>query len=115
MADYSRGDLVWVPFPFSSDADYKVRPALILASWPYFNGTDYLVCLVTTQNEEDPYIMPLEPNDMAEGKLSATCYIRPTYTFAVDGTFIKRRLGRLKADKTNEVVRLLVNVLNVSN
>lgn len=54
MAAYRRGDVVWLPFPFSSDEDYKLRPALVLASWPYFTGTDYLVCMITTQAAVDP-------------------------------------------------------------
>ena len=112
MADYVRGDLVWVPFPFSSGESYQGAPCSGAGLLAYFNGTDYLVCMVTTQQEEDPYSMPLLPGDMAEGKLSAICYIRPTYIFAVDGSFIKRRLGRLKSEKTQQIVTVLTDVLN---
>ena len=50
MARFVKGDIVLVPFPFSGEENYKHRPALILASWSYASGTDYLVCLITTQH-----------------------------------------------------------------
>ena len=112
MPEYAKGDIVWLPFPFSSDADYKKRPAIILASWLYAGNPDYLVCMISTQKERDPYIMSLDNEDLMEGKLSQTCYVRPMYTFAVDGVFIDRRIGRLKPEKTDAIVAVITQVLN---
>ena len=59
MARFVKGDIVLLPFPFSGEQAYKHRPALILASWNYEGGTDHLVCLITTQLADDPYLTEL--------------------------------------------------------
>ena len=111
MARYVKGDLVLMPFPFSGEAGYKHRPALVLASWDYAGGTDYLTCLVTTQKASDPHLMSLTRTDTAGGSLAQDCYLRPTYLFATDEQQISRRLDHLKPDKLNQVLQTVVNVL----
>ena len=107
-----KGDVVWVPFPFSADEDYKRRPAIILASWPCKNRTDYHLCMISTQRETDPYLMEISTSDLVDGKLSQTCFIRPTYNFSADEDFIDRRIGRLKPEKLKAVLETLTAVLN---
>ena len=111
MARFLKGDIVLMPFPFSGEAGYKHRPALVLASWNYAGGTDYLTCLVTTQKASDPYLMSFTRADTEGGSLAQACYLRPTYLFATDGQQISRRLDRLKPPKMNEVLQAVVNVL----
>ena len=96
----------------STRSFYKRRPAVILASWLYADNPDYLVCMIFMQKERDPYVMPLSNEDLAEGKLIQTCYIRPMYTFAVDGVYVDRRIGRLKPEKTRAIIAIITHVLN---
>lgn len=88
-----------------------MRPAVVLASVPYGEGTDYLLCAITTQAAADPHRMTLTDADV-EGRLTETVYIRPTYTFTADEFFIKRRVGRLKPEMLAAVVQTLTTVLN---
>ncbi len=111
---YVRGDLVLLPFPFSAEEGFKVRPALVLASLPYASGTDYLVCIVTTQNAPDPYLLPLSNTDMEEGKLSQLCYLRPTYAYTVAEQQIKRTVGRITPAKLREALQTLTRILTPS-
>ena len=113
MAQYVKGNLVLTPFPFSNDEDFKVRPALILAALPYGSGTDYLVCIITTQPAPDPHLIPLTNADIDGGRLSQNCYLRPGYVYTVGQSSIKRRLGVLKAAKQEQVTQILVSVLTV--
>ena len=95
MARFLKGDIVLMPFPFSGEQAYKHRPALVLASWDYAGGTDYLTCPMTTQKANDPYLMPLSRTDTEGGSLAQICYLRPTYLFATDEQQISRKLDHL--------------------
>ena len=111
MPRYVKGDVVWVPFPFSATGDYKSRPALILASWPYKKSTDYHLCMISTQVDTDPYLTELTNADMVDGSMSRTCYIRPTYNFSADENFIEYRVGKLCPEKVKAVLFTLFKVL----
>ena len=111
MARFVKGDIVLVPFPFSGEENYKHRPALVLASWSYAGTTDYLVCLITTQLANDPYLMELSRADTFGESLTQICYLRPTYLFAPDERIISRRMDRMKPGKLELIIQLIVNVL----
>lgn len=111
MPRYAKGDIVWVPFPFSADEGYKTRPAIVMASWPCKGTTDYHLCMVSTQKETDPYLMELNNADLIDGHINRTCYIRPTYNFSADEDFIESRFGKLKPDKMKAVLYTLFTVL----
>ncbi len=112
MARFVKGDIVLVPFPFSGEEAYKHRPALVLAFWNYFGGTDYLVCLMTTQPADDPYLMDLARDDTFGGSLTQKCYLRPTYLFAPDEQLISRRLDRMKPEKMAQVIQIILKALS---
>lgn len=113
MAQYIKGDIVLTPFPFSDDEEFKVRPALVLAALPYGSGTDYLVCIITTQSAPDPHLLPLINADIDGGRLSQNCFLRPGYVYTVGQSSIKRRLGTPKPAKLEQVTKILVSVLTV--
>lgn len=111
MARFIKGDIALMPFPFSGDQAYKHRPSVVLASWDYAGGTDYLTCLITTQSASDPSLMELARDDTEGGSLVQACYIRPTYLFASSERLIARKLDRLTTDKLQHVVHRIVAAL----
>ena len=111
MALYAKDDLVLTPSPFSGDEEFKVRPALVLAAVPYGSGTDYLVCIVTTQTAPDPHLLPFTNADMDGGRLSQACYLRPGYIYTVGQSSIKRRLGTLGPARRGQLAKILVSIL----
>lgn len=111
MARYVRGDVITVKFPFSSDTDFKLRPAIILASWPYLDSTDYWVCMVSTQNDGDVFAMDVQSDDIVGGQFSQECFIRPTYTFAASERRVGRKIGQLKAEKVKTILAVIHRVL----
>ncbi len=111
MARFLKGDIVLVAFPFFGEEAYKHRPALILASWAYFGGTDYLICVMTTQPADDPYLTEIGANDTLGQSLTQWCFLRSTYLFAPDEPLISRKLDRLKLEKWQETIQTVVTVL----
>jgi hypothetical protein len=49
MGRFTRGDVVWLPFPFSDLTSAKDRPALVIAS---FSGDDMLLCQITAAHSD---------------------------------------------------------------
>lgn len=111
MAAFIKGDIVVVPFPFSVGTGSKRRPALVVASWPFADGTDFLLCLISSQAVSDPYIMKLEAGDIQGGTLSRQSYVRPSYLFAVDEGLIVYKVGALANDRLTQVVEKIISVL----
>ena len=111
MAGFVKGDIVLTPFPFSGEEGFKTRPTLILTVLPYGRGSDYLLCIITTQQISDPYLLDLDTGDIVGGRLTQKCYLRPTYTYAVSEHMIKRQTGHLKGDKLTIAVQSLVSAL----
>ncbi len=111
MARFVKGDIVLVPFPFSAEEVYKHRPALVLASWNYAGGTDYLVVLMTTQPAPDPLLMEILRDDTYGAALVQKCYLRPAYLFSPDEQLISRKIDRLKPDKLQQVIEIITKLL----
>ena len=59
MAEFVRGDVVVVPFPFSDLSQAKRRPALVVAE---LTGDDLILCQITSQSVKEtatPYRFPI--------------------------------------------------------
>src|SRR5262249_44708024 len=105
-----KGDVVVVPFPFSAAESGKRRPALIVASWLYEHSQDYLLCIITSQNAPDPFLLPLTAADMAEGALLRTSYLCPTCLFTADEGLIVRKIGAVTPEKLSQAIGKIVGL-----
>lgn len=115
MERYEVGELVLLPFPFSGEQGFKVRPALVLAVLPYGNGTDYLTCLVTTQQAPDPHRLALARTDVEGSRLTQDCFLRPAYLCTIAEAVIIRRMGRVTPAKLREALQTLTRLLTPSS
>ena len=107
MSRYIRGDIVVVPFPFSGAPGEKPRPALVLAAVPFANRTDYVVCVISTQNAPNPSIIPLEVSDVQGGALVKKSYLRPAYLFTTGENRITRKAGEMRTEKVEAALMTL--------
>ena len=111
MANFQRGDIIILPFPFSDATGAKRRPALVLAELPYFGGMDYLVCMITSRDGRDPHSLEILPSDLSAGQLAVQSYLRPLYLFAAESNAIVARIGKLKSAKTSSVIKIITSVI----
>ena len=111
MARFVKGDVIIGWFPFSNATGSKKRPALVLASWlrsdAFQQGEDYLLCMISTQNVNDPYSFALQVQDVENGSLNRQSYVRPSYLFSADEATISHKVGTLKAEKLALVVEAI--------
>lgn len=108
---YSVGDVVVVPFPSSTGAEPKRRPAVVLAVVNYGSHRDYLVCLITSQAAPDPTRMTLTQDDIVGGLLSVQSYLRPAYLYTASERLIVRRIGVLAPVRLQEAIDILIRLL----
>jgi len=108
VAEFVRGDVVVVPFPFSDLTNAKRRPALVLAK---LDGDDVILAQVTSQTVRDGYAVELKDSDFADGGLTLTSNVRPNRVFTADTRIVLYRVGSLKPSKLTEVVDRLVAIL----
>ncbi len=108
MAAFVKGDVVVVPFPFSDLSNAKRRPALVLAT---LTRNDLILCLITSQATNDPYMIALLNEDFATGSLNKNSYAKPNRVFTANEQIIAYKAGTLTTDKINEVIARLITIL----
>lgn len=101
--------MVVVPFPFSDLTQAKRRPALILAA---LAGDDFILCQITSRKVSDQYSVFIENSDFETGSLKQRSNIRPNRIFTADRHILIYRAGHLRQEKTEEVIRKIVEILN---
>ncbi|MBE9033865.1 type II toxin-antitoxin system PemK/MazF family toxin [aff. Roholtiella sp. LEGE 12411] len=111
IENLDKGNVISVPFPFSDASATKRRPALVIAE---SDSNNIMVCPITSKPGRD-YAIKLEDQDFRVGKLNLSpCYIRPNIIATVDKRNVIRRLGKLKNEKTNEVITTIIEILQKS-
>lgn len=108
MAEFVKGDVVVVPFPFSDLTQAKRRPALVIAT---LTGEDIILCQITSQTIRDLYAIPLESSDFSQGGLNQTSNIRPNRLFTPDRGIILYKAGQIKSEKLREVIAKIVEII----
>ncbi len=109
MAEFVKGDVVVIPFPFSDLSGSKKRPAFVLANLP---GDDIILCQITSQQTRDQFSIAISNSDFATGSLPVYSNIRPTRIFTADKNIIVRKAGTLKIIVTDQVIKTLIDLLN---
>ena len=108
MAKFIKGDVVVVPFPFSDLSQAKRRPALVIAD---LSGDDLILCQITSQVISDNYAISLTDGDFQSGTLKRKSNLRPNRIFTADINIILYKIGHLKDDKMEEVIKKIIQII----
>lgn len=109
MAEFIKGDIVVVPFPFSDLSEAKKRPAFVVNK---LSGDDIILCQITSQTIKDKYSISLRKTDFAVGNLSVNSNIRPNRIFTADNNIILYKVGNIKEGKTKEVIKKIIEIIS---
>ncbi len=108
MARFVKGDVVVLPFPFSDLSQSKRRPALVITE---LLRNDLILCQITSKKISDNYAILLEDNDFEEGHLRVKSNVRPNRIFTADNNIVLYKVGRLKREKTKEIIEKIIKIL----
>lgn len=108
MAQFVKGDVVVLPFPFSDLTQTKKRPALVVALPP---GDDLILCQITSQAVRDASAVSIREDDFENGGLKQASNVRPNRIFTADKSIILYRAGRLNPQKLKEVIQSIVRII----
>jgi mRNA interferase MazF len=108
VAKFVKGDVVVIPFPFSDLSQSKRRPALVLAS---LEGDDAILCQITSKSVKDNSAISLDDIDFESGGLKQGSNIRPNRLFTADTHIILYRVGNIKKEKLNQVVKAIIEIV----
>lgn len=108
MGTFVKGDVVVIPFPFSDLSQAKRRPALVITD---LVGDDLILCQTTSQNISDTYSISLDNNGFQSGSLKRKSNIRPNRIFTADYHIILYKIGHIKNDKLDEVIKKLIHII----
>lgn len=108
MAQFVKGDVVVVPFPFSDLSQSKRRPALVIS---ILEGDDAILCQITSRNISDNYAVPVNDVDFRSGGLKQSSNIRPNRLFTADTNIILYQAGSIKKDKLNQVINKVIEII----
>jgi len=94
------GEIVVIPFPRTDSG--KRRPALVIADLP---GEDLILCQITSRAHSDAFAVPLPSSDFERGQLPQPGFIRPQRLFTVEQHVIFHAVGKVTAEKFDEVFK----------
>ena len=94
------GEIVVIPFPRTDSG--KGRPALVIADLP---GADLILCQITSRTHWDAFAVPLDRSDCERSEIDQPCFIRPQRLFSVEQHVILRSVGKVTAEKFDEVFK----------
>jgi len=95
MTDYSFGDVVLVPFPFTDQTIKKKRPAAVVSSAAYnLKRPDIVLMAITSQSAQSHSFGDLDITQWDEAGLLKPSLIKPIFA-TVEKTLVLRKLGRM--------------------
>ena len=111
MTDYSFGDIVLVPFPFTDQSFVKKRPDIVVSSQDYNDRLpDLILMAVTSQIKPSVQFGEMTISQWKQAGLLKPSVIKPVFTTIEKGLVLKK-LGQLKTKDIETLVLTLQNII----
>ncbi len=111
MKPVQRGDVVLVPFPFSSLSSTKIRPAVVVSTSDYFASTgELIVAMITSQSRTGR--TDCEIRDWSQANLLHRSWFRCKLA-TLSPNLIRMRPGRLSFRDIKAIDRILSRALGL--
>jgi len=111
--NFTKGDIVIIPVPFTDNKGYKLRPAVIISNDTVHQTGDVMIVQITSRLRQDKLNITITNDDVTED-LPVKSYIRVHKIFILEQKLIKGKVSSLKTSKyqelTQKINRIIENV-----
>lgn len=108
--NFSKGDIVIIPVPFTDNKGYKLRPAVFISNDTVHQSGDVMIVQITSKLKQDKLSIPITNDDVTES-LPVKSYIRVHKIFVLEERLIKGKVSSLKIDKYKELIRRINQII----
>ena len=108
MAEFVKGDIVVIPFPFSDLSGSKKRPALVIKD---LIGEDIVLCQITSKSIKDTYALSINETEFKDGSLPVPSNIRPNRIFTADKKIIIKRVASVSDSLCETVINKIIDII----
>ena len=108
--DFSKGDIVIIPVPFSDNKGYKLRPAVVISNDTVHQTGDIVIVQITSKLKHDKLSITLTNDDVTES-LPVKSYIRLHKIFVLEQRLIKGKVSSLKISKYQELIQWINQII----
>ena len=109
--NYSRGEIVWVKFPFSDSATTKLRPALIISNNLVNRTGDYLLMQITSRLRNDNLSFIIKETDFVGTPLLKQGELRLHKIFILNEILIAGGITNVSARFMKTVIERLITLI----
>ena len=108
--NFSKGDIVIIPVPFTDNKGYKLRPAVVISNDTIHQTGDVVIVQITSKLKQDNLSITLNNEDITEG-LPVQSYIRVHKIFVLEQSLIKGKVSSLKNAKYQELIQRINQII----
>ncbi|MCY7311214.1 MAG: type II toxin-antitoxin system PemK/MazF family toxin [Chitinophagaceae bacterium] len=109
--NYSRGEIVWVKFPFSDSSTTKLRPALIISNSDVNRTGDYLLMQITSRLKQDGLSQLIKDADYIGSPLLKQSELRLHKVFILNDTLIAGGITNISPDFMKAVINRFMKLI----
>lgn len=112
---YEQGEIVLIPFPFTSLKTTKKRPVLIISSTDYNKKTDdFIVCGITSNLKDAKFSVIIDKKDLAKGFMPVKSRIKADKVFTLEQSLVIKRISKVKKDILIRVSKELMKIISTN-
>jgi mRNA interferase MazF len=108
--NFSKGDIVIIPVPFTDNKGYKLRPAVVISNDTIHQTGDVVIVQITSKLKQDNLSIKLTNEDITE-VLPVQSYIRVHKIFVLEQSLIKGKVSSLKNAKYQELIQRINQII----
>lgn len=108
--NFSKGDIIVVPVPFTDNKGYKLRPAVVVSNDEVHQTGDVMIVQITSKLKQDNLSIPITNKDVTVS-LPVKSYIRVHKIFILEQKLIKGKVSSLKNAAYQDLIQRMIQII----